>query len=134
MKIPNSKIGHRKDLGRSFRSTWEANYARMLNYEDKKWSYEEHKFPFYDEYGKIICVYTPDFFVDDEFIELKGHADGENDWTCDCKRCERDRIRIKLFAENYPDKILKIFGRKEYREMAAKYNKIIQGWEKTNRG
>lgn len=36
----NANGGFRKDLGMYFRSGWEANYARILNYENKIWEYE----------------------------------------------------------------------------------------------
>ena len=36
MSVPNAKTGIRKDLGICFRSSWEANYARILKSENKE--------------------------------------------------------------------------------------------------
>ena len=40
----NAKGGIRTDLNAYFRSTWEANYARILNYESIEWKYEAKTF------------------------------------------------------------------------------------------
>lgn len=73
----NSKIKHggkREDLNnRYFRCSWEADFARILEYENIKYEYEK----------KIIlsdCVYYPDFFLKEIniYIEIKannGNAD-----------------------------------------------------------
>lgn len=130
MKIPQSKGGFRIDLNRYFRSKWEANYARILNYENKSWKYEEHQFTFYDNKGSIICVYTPDFYHADEFIEIKGHAESNFYWLCNCLRCNRDKLRVSLFLENHTDKKFRIIGKEEYKELTLKYDKVIKNWEK----
>lgn len=133
MKIPNAKTGFRSDLACSFRSTWEANYARYLNYIGENWTYEQYKFPMIiDE--KLICVYTPDFEVNSNYIEIKGHAESSTVWTCSCKRCIRDKERIGLMLRLYPDIPLILVGRAEYKELSEKYANLIAGWEKTSRG
>ncbi|KKM14088.1 hypothetical protein LCGC14_1709670 [marine sediment metagenome] len=131
MKIPQSKGNKREDLGRYFRSTWEANYARILNYENITWEYETGRFSLLDDNGEIAAVYTPDFFTD-KWIEIKGHADAADDWECDCKRCERDKMKMLLFVEQYPDEEIKMIGRKEYRQLCAKYASVVPNWEKTS--
>lgn len=133
MKIPHSKGNIRHDLNMYFRSTWEANYARVLNLENIPWSYEKKHFKLLDESGEILAVYTPDFFTDKN-IEVKGHADSATEWECNCSRCERDKLRIMLFLEQYPDEKFEMIGRKEYAELAAKYSSSIPHWEKTSRG
>ena len=130
MKIPNSKTGYRKDIEMSFRSSWDANYARILKFNDKKIDYENDKFVLYREDGKIENVYTPDFKIDDKtFIEVKGHADGIDEWGCTCKRCIRDKNKMFLMGEQYPEVEVILIGRKEYVELCRKYNFIIDNWE-----
>jgi len=131
MKIPQSRSAYREDLNKYFRSKWEANFARALTFEGIIWEYEHKKFPFYDENGEIICVYTPDFFTD-HYIEIKGHANEANRWTCNCTRCERDKFKLMLMEEQYPDIPIEIVGRKEYSEIATKYS-TIPHWEKSTR-
>lgn len=131
MKIPQSKGNIRPDLKMYFRSRWEANYARILNYENRNWTYEQNRFSLTDTTGNIIVVYTPDFFVDNTLIEIKGHAQSESDWSCECSRCERDKLKMMLFQEQNPELSLKIIGKDEYRKLCETYASTILNWEKT---
>jgi len=132
MKIPNAKNGMRKDLKMSFRSSWEANYARVLKFNDKKIEYENDRFTLYEEDGSMANVYTPDFKIDDKvFVEVKGHADSADEWGCSCKRCLRDKGKMKMMAEQYPEIEIILIGRKEYKELCQKYNVFVDNWEFT---
>ena len=130
MKIPNSKNGLRKDIGMSFRSIWEANYARILKFNEKEIIYEKDNFTLYEEDGTIANVYTPDFKVgDNTYVEIKGHADSLDEWMCSCKRCIRDRKKMKMMIDQYPSVNIMIIGRKEYKDICQKYNLLIDNWE-----
>lgn len=65
--------GFRPDLNAYFRSNWEANMARIWNYEKKIWRYEPEVF-FLNVNGKD-CTYRPDFFLPKErkWYEVKGY-------------------------------------------------------------
>lgn len=133
MKIPQARGNKRADLGMYFRSTWEANYARTLNYQNITWSYEQESFPLVDSNEEMVAVYTPDFFLpDDKLIEIKGHAVAADDWECNCSRCERDKMKMLLFAEQYPERDIDIIGKKEYTNICATYARIVDNWEKTS--
>lgn len=69
-----SRQGAREDLGTTeFRSSWEANIARILNHNKVSWNYEKLPFKMGD-----IC-YLPDFFInDDTIIEVKGFWDTDS--------------------------------------------------------
>ena len=130
MKIPNAKNGTRKDLGMSFRSSWEANYARILKFNNKEIDYENDRFTLYEDDGSIANVYTPDFKIEDKIhIEIKGHADAFDEWGCTCKRCLRDKNKMEMMAEQYPEIEVILIGRKEYRELCQKYNYFVDNWE-----
>lgn len=130
MKIPNAKNGMRKDLGMSFRSKWEANYARILKFNNKKIDYEKDQFTLYREDGSIECVYTPDFKISKSvYVEIKGHADGAEEWRCACKRCLRDKNKMSMMNKQYPEIEILLIGRKEYKELCKKYNCLIDEWE-----
>jgi hypothetical protein len=131
MPIPQSKGNKRSDLNMYFRSTWEANYARILNYENTQWSYESNRLSLLDNSGDIAAVYTPDFFTD-KWIEIKGHADASDDWNCECSRCDRDKMKMLLFSEQYPDEEIELIGKKEYRILCSQYVSIVPNWEKTS--
>ena len=134
MKIPHSIDGYRKDLDMYFRSTWEANYARILKLENKEIIYEKNRFTLVKENGEINHVYIPDFQIgENEYVELKGHMDSLFSWGCNCKRCLRDKNKLELFRKQYPNIKLNVIGKKEYQEIYDKYYKIIPEWERAYR-
>jgi hypothetical protein len=81
------KRGKRVDLGNIFfRSAWEANYARVLNYKNIKWEYEPTTFDLSD-----ALTYTPDFKLEDgTFVEVKGW------WQ------EKSKQKVDLFKQKIP--------------------------------
>lgn len=87
-----TKSGIRKDLGKYFRSAWEANVARILDYENIEWEYECKRF-FFEEEVDGVESYQPDFYLPqfDKWIEVKGWMD------------EKSKTRLRLFAEQYPE-------------------------------
>lgn len=109
-----TKGGFRKDLGHYVRSSWEANYARILKYEGKEYKYEPTTFDL--EKG---LTYTPDFYITKigEFFEIKG-------WFR-----ERDKKKINLFRQKYPYINLHVIEKQKYKELKKKYMPLISNWE-----
>lgn len=106
--------GFRDDLGMYFRSSWEANYARYLNYVGIKWHYEIMTYELPEG-----CSYTPDFILEDgTIIEIKG-------WLT-----EKGKKKLNWFREIYPNVILKVVERSEYREIYQRFADVVPGWEK----
>lgn len=127
--------------GKYFRSSWERNFARILNlWIEKgillKWEYEPHRFEFPVKNKSGACShYTPDFGVSinpewiDEvdtilnhstlnmFIEVKGYLDS----TGKCK--------IKRMGTHFPDTTLVVVGIKEYKRLEKEYREQIGEWE-----
>lgn len=69
--------GRRTDLAnRYFRSRYEANYARFLNWRKLAWEYETKTF-WFEKITRGTRSYTPDFWVpsEDAFHEVKGWMD-----------------------------------------------------------
>lgn len=123
----NSKGGKREDLeNRYFRSRWEANYARYLNFLIKageviKWEYEIETF-YFENIKRGIRSYTPDFKVyysngDVRFIEIKGYMD------------EKSKVKMKRMNKYYPSIKVELFDSKRYRELSIKVKSIIPNWE-----
>lgn len=127
MKIPHSKTGFRHDLQMSFRSTWEANYARILVSSKKKFGYETRRFTL-TENGIIVSVYVADFDVDGKIVEVKGHAVSAERWDCQCSRCIRDKRKMSLLERQYNVRP-EIIGKKEYAELKSRYSGEIREWE-----
>ncbi len=104
--------GLREDLGMYFRSRWEANFARVLNHQGKKWSYESDTFLL-----DPTSSYTPDFLSEGTYYELKGR------WY------EGHREKVVKFQEQHPDLLFVIIEEREYRELSKQYKMLIPNWE-----
>ena len=121
-----SRGGKREDIGIYVRSTWEANYARLLNWmvangTIARWEYEPDLFEFPVKRGSKF--YTPDFKVwanDGSYVyhEVKGYMD-------DVSATKLKRMRI-----HYPDEQLLLIDSKEYKKINKMFNRIIPNWEK----
>lgn len=124
-----SKGGKREDLGGVyFRSSYEANYARYLNYliangdDIEKWEYEADTFEF-EKIRKGVRFYTPDFkvtFGDGhiEYHEVKG-------W--DYPRGKTARKRMQKY---YPHIKLLLVERDFFRAVRAQgFHRLIPNWE-----
>ncbi len=114
------KSGYRADLnGQYFRSRWEANYARFLNFMNIEWSYEKKTFWFMN-IKRGVRSYTPDFYLPrtDEYHEVKGYMDAKS------------KTKLKRMKKYYPG--VKIIVLDNLWFGAAKkqgWHKIIAGWE-----
>ena len=123
----NTKQGSRVDLGGMFfRSGWEANIARYLNYQIEhgkieKWFYESKRFVF-PTIKVGVRSYLPDFCIvlkdgKTEWIEVKGYM------------TKKGQTAINRFAKFYPKEKLTIVGKKTYEEIKKEYSNKIPEWE-----
>ncbi len=123
-----ARRGKRPDLGNLFfRSAWEANYARFLNYlvgrgEILSWKFEPQTFIFHGETHGILS-YTPDFkvFIPDgthEWHEVKG-------W-----KTEKDEKIFKLMENYYPEEKIVLVDENRYKEI-SKLKDALPNWEKS---
>lgn len=127
--------GGAKDLGDTyFRSPYERNYARYLNWmrnNDIKWDsgiclnmweYEPHTF-WFEGIKRGVRSYKPDFrlcFSDGstEYHEVKGYYDAKS------------KTKIKRMAKYYPDVKLVLIDGKWFKAMKKRGTcKLIPGWE-----
>lgn len=123
-----SRGGKRDDLGGIyFRSAWEANYARYLNYlkgrgEIAGWQFEPKTFTF-DAIKRGTRAYTPDFLVHltgggHEWHEVKGWMDAKS------------KTRIARFARYYPSEKLVVVDAAWFRSANKTLSAIVPGWER----
>jgi hypothetical protein len=108
------KKGKREDLNNIFfRSSWEANYARYLNFLGVNWQYEPCTFQLSE-----AVSYTPDFKLDDgTFVEVKGW------WT------DKGKRKVELFKIVHSELMLRIIDRTEYNKIMKSYKGLINTWE-----
>lgn len=128
-RFTNRKGGKRKDIGNIyFRSSYEANYARFLNFliknnsDIKRWEFEPQVFEF-TKIKKGTRFYTPDFriyFRDGhiEYHEVKG-------WDY-----PKGKTARKRFAKYYPHLKLILVDREFFNGIKHQgIDKLITGWE-----
>jgi len=118
--------GKREDLGdRYFRSMWESNYARYLNWlvehqAIKGWQYEPDTFEFPVKRGTLF--YTPDFKVTNldgsvEYHEVKGYMD------------PKSQTQLKRMAKYHPQVKVVVIDQQQYRAVAKAVAAMIPTWE-----
>lgn len=120
--------GKRSDLDNTyFRSAWEANYARYLNWlrdhkQIKDWAYEPETFEF-AAIKRGARFYTPDFRLTNndnsvEYHEIKGWMDS------------RSATKLKRMAKYHPKVKLVLIDKQGYTAIARTVGKLmIPNWE-----
>lgn len=115
-----SKSGKRSDIGDTyFRSAYEANYARFLNWQKTKWEYEVKTF-WFEKIKRGTRSYTPDFWLPEEgvFHEVKGWMD------------PKSITRMDRMARYYPEVKVIIIGGDFFKDIEKKrLCLIVPGWE-----
>ena len=112
-----SAAGFREDLGHYVRSSWEADFARVLKHLGTPYQYEPRRFTLSRADGSTL-TYAPDFFVPESrcFYEIKGWMD------------ERSAEKIRLFREQYPDETLVVIDKTQFAELQMRYGDLAE-WE-----
>lgn len=110
-----------------FRSRWEANYARYLEFlksngEILEWHHEKTTF-WFDGVKRGTVSYLPDFDVTEKSGEITHHE--VKGWMDD-----RSATKLKRMAKYHPEKTLVLVQEKQYREIEKKFSFLIPGWEK----
>jgi hypothetical protein len=118
-----------RDVGgqrKYFRSKWEANYARYLQFlvesgEIRSWEHEPVTF-WFDEIKRGCRSYLPDFRVTENngsevFHEVKGWMD------------DRSKTKIRRMSKYHPTVKLIVIEAKGYNEIRRKLSQVCNGWE-----
>lgn len=124
---PSGSSGKRADLdGLYVRSSWEANYARYLNWlmklgEVQRWEFEPDTFAF-DKIKRGTRFYTPDFKVWTkdgavEYHEVKGYMNPQS------------ATKLRRMRKYYPSIQIVLIDGPIYRDIARKVSKMIPNWE-----
>lgn len=118
-----------RDIGgveKYYRSRWEANYARYLEYlrvngHIQKWEHEPETF-WFDGIKRGCMSYLPDFRITENNNEIVYHE--VKGWMDD-----RSKTKIKRMGIYFNDVKLIVIQSKEYNEIKKKMSRIIPGWE-----
>ena len=114
------KSGFRQDLNHFFRSRWEANVARILNFLSIEWIYEPRYFCLRDDRSeKVRSAYVPDFYLPktNEYVEVKGYSSPEF------------LRKFGLFKEQYPNARIVLIDHDRYIELESRYKQSLVEWE-----
>lgn len=118
------KGGFRPDLGRYFRSAWEANIARVLNLlkakgEVLRWEYEAVEFWFPVLRG--TRSFKPDFLVvwKDGSVEY---------WEVTGYETDKKRVALRRMRKYYPNVKIVVINSRNYQELARKFSRLVN-WE-----
>lgn len=119
--------GKREDLNnRYFRSRWEANYARYLNFlinnnQILRWEYEPDTFVF-ESIKRGTRSYLPDFKVYKTELEYEYHeVKGYNGPT--------SQTKLKRMAKYFPSEKLILIDKDRYMAIHRQMKSIIPYWE-----
>jgi DNA polymerase III alpha subunit len=116
-RMAYSAAGFREDLGHYVRSSWEADFARVLKHMGVEYEYEARRFTLSRGDGSRL-TYAPDFFVPESrcFYEVKGWMD------------DRSAEKIRLFREQYPEETLLVIDKTQFAELQMRYRDLVE-WE-----
>lgn len=90
-------------------------FAKILNFYGIQWKYEPRTFPLeWDQEGNVIEAFTPDFYLPDQdlYVELT---------TLRPQLANRKNRKLRRMQELYPEVNIKLFKRREMRELMVKY-------------
>ena len=109
----SARAGYRDDLGEAFRSSWEANIARIFRKKRLSYRYEAKV------YEMKKYSYMPDFFLDDgTIIEVKGVWDDDS------------RGKILEFHREHPETRLLLIDSDLFYDLERRF-KGLPNWETT---
>ena len=93
----------------------EVTFAKILDYYGIEWVYEPRTFPLYwNEQGNVIEAFSPDFYLPQQnlYIELT---------TLRPELTTKKNRKVRRMKELYPDVNIKLFKRREMRDLMVKY-------------
>ncbi len=93
----------------------EEEFARILDYYGVNWQYEPRTFPLEtDDHGNILEAFAPDFYLPEQdlYVEIT---------VIKPELSTRKNRKLKRLKELYPSINIKLFKRREVRELLIKY-------------
>jgi len=132
-----TRTGYRNDIDLNVRSSWEANFVRILQIYKIDYQFEPTVFPFPIKRG--TKGYTPDFLLNrnHEWVEIKGYLD------------DKSKVKLRRFKRYYPQEFetltciiskysndaknfmseLEVPNIIYYEDIRDKYSEFILNWE-----
>jgi len=96
----------------------EEAFARILDFYGVDWEYEPRMFPLeWDKDGNVTVAFKPDLYLPQQnlYVELT---------TLRPKLTQRTNRKLKKIKELYPDINIKLFKRRELRNMMLRFGMV----------
>jgi hypothetical protein len=93
-------------------------FAKILDFDGIQWDYEPKTFPLeWDESGNVTTAFSPDFYLPEQnlYIELT---------VLRPKLTAIKNRKLRLMHELYPDINIKLFKRRELRNMMIRFGMV----------
>jgi hypothetical protein len=93
-------------------------FAHILDFYGIAWDYEPRTFPLeWDENSKVTLAFAPDFFLPEQnlYVELT---------VLRPKLTNTKNKKMRLMRELYPDVNVKLFKRRELRNMMVRFGQV----------
>lgn len=106
----------------------EAFFARVLDYYGIEWQYEPRTFPLaWDARGEVTEAFTPDFYLpqQDLYVELTTRRPRLNTLK---------NRKLRRMAELYPEIHIKLFKRRDVRDLLVKFGLYSEADRLTGNG
>ncbi len=90
-------------------------FARILDFYGIAWQYEPRTFPLeWDNKGNVAFAFSPDFYLPEQnlYVELT---------VLRPKLTQKKNRKLKLMKELYPEINIKLFKRRELRNMMVRF-------------
>jgi hypothetical protein len=104
-----------QDARPAFAHPAEDTFARILDYYGIEWEYEPRTFPLqWDDQGNVTEAFSPDFYLprQDLYVELT---------TLRPSLITPKNRKLRRMKELYPDVNVKLFKRRDVRDLMVKY-------------
>lgn len=111
---------NRPDLGHRCRSSWEANFARILNFLSLSYEYEKKHFILRDKDNNVVTNYTPDFYLPSRDLIIEVRGDHQIEYAFD---------NIQMFKDQYSNLKFLVIRDREYKFLTRLYSSYIPSWE-----
>jgi hypothetical protein len=93
-------------------------FARILDFYGIEWQYEPRTFPLeWDDEGNVVEAFSPDFYLQEQnlYVELT---------VLRPKLTNKKNRKLKRLKELYPDVNVKLFKRRELRNMMIRFGLV----------
>lgn len=109
----------------NFANQAEAEFGKLLDFYGIVWQYEPHSFPLRWEDGRVVEMFTPDFYLPeyDLYLELT---------VMKQKLVTRKNRKLRMLRELYPEVAIKLIYRRDFQRLFEMFGLPLPDGSPTN--